>query len=152
MKVSDKMTRNPRVASPDDSIRDAARCMAELDAGSMPVGQDDRLVGMVTDRDIAIRAVARGKGPDTRVHEVMTSEVRYCFDDEEIAEVARNMGAQQIRRLPVVNRDKRLVGILSLGDVAMGEGPHPAGEALAGVSRPGGPHSQTGGPRSGPGA
>ena len=152
MKVSDKMTRSARVASLDDSIREVARTMDETDAGAMPVGQDDRLVGMVTDRDIVVRAVAQGKGLDTPVREVMTPDVKYCFEDEDLDHVARNMGEQQVRRLPVVNREKRLVGILSLGDVAMGEEPQPAGDALAGVSRPGGAHSQTGGPRSGPGA
>lgn len=147
MKVCDKMTRNPRIASPDDSIREVARTMAEVDTGALPVGQDDRLVGMVTDRDIAVRAVAQGKSPDTPVREVMTPDVKYCFEDEDVDQVARNMGDVQVHRLPVVNRDKRLVGILSLGDIAMGEGPRPAGEALAGISRPGGSHSQTGGPR-----
>jgi len=148
MKVSDKMTRQVRLASPDDSIQQAARVMAEADAGALPVGHDDRLVGMVTDRDIAVRAVAQGKGPDTRVQEVMSPGIEYCFEDEELDQVARKMAEKQVRRLPVVNRQKRLVGILSLGDVAMGEGPQPAGDALSGVSRPGGPHSQTGGPRS----
>lgn len=152
MKVSDKMTRNVRIASPDDSIQQAARSMAECDAGALPVGQDDRLVGMITDRDIAVRGVAQGKGLDTKVREVMTPDVKYCFEDEDLDHVARNMGEQQVRRLPVMSRDKRLVGILSLGDVAMGEGAQPAGDAVAGVSRPGGTHSQTGGPRSGPGA
>jgi CBS domain-containing protein len=146
------MTRNPRLASPDDSIREVARTMAELDAGAMPISQGDRLVGMVTDRDIAVRGVAQGKGPDTPVREVMTPDVKYCFEDEDIEQVARNMGDIQVHRLPVVNRDKRLVGILSLGDIAMGEGPRPAGEAMSGISRPGGQHSQTGGPRSGPDA
>ena len=150
MKVSDKMTRKVRVASPDDTIQQAARIMAEADAGVLPVGQDDRLVGMITDRDIAVRGVAQGKGLDTKVREVMTAEVKYCFEDEDLDHVARNMGEQQVRRLPVMNRDNRLVGILSLGDIAMGEGAQPAGDALAGVSRPGGAHSQTGGPRSGP--
>ena len=79
MKVSDKMTRSPRVASPDDAIRDAAGAMAQADTGVLPVGEDDRLVGMVTDRDIAVRAVAQGKGPDTKVREVMTPDVQYCF-------------------------------------------------------------------------
>jgi CBS domain-containing protein len=132
MKVSDKMTRNVRVASPDDTIQQAARSMAECDAGVLPVGADDRLVGMVTDRDIAVRGVAQGKGLDAKVREVMTPDVKYCFEDEDLDQVARNMGEQQVRRLPVVNREKRLVGILSLGDVAMGEGPRPAGEAVAG--------------------
>lgn len=138
MKVSEKMTRAVHIASPDDTIQHAASAMAENDAGALPVGKDDRLVGMVTDRDIAVRAVARGKGIDTRVSEVMTADIKYCFEDDDIEQVARTMGEQQVRRLPVMNREKRLVGILSLGDIAFGEGPQPAGEALAGVSRPGG--------------
>ena len=148
MRVSEAMTRDVRIASPNQSIREAARIMAEIDAGVLPVGENDRLVGMITDRDIAIRAVAEGKGPDTSVREVMTQDVKYCFDDEDTDDVVRNMADQQVRRLPVVNRDKRLVGILSLGDLAVMEGARPAGEALAGVSQPGGEHSQTGGSRS----
>ena len=148
MRVSEAMTRDVRIASPDQSIREAARIMAEIDAGVLPVGENDRLVGMITDRDIAIRAVAEGKGPDTSVREVMTQDVKYCFEDEDTDDVVRNMADQQVRRLPVVNRDKRLVGILSLGDLAVMEGARPAGEALAGVSQPGGEHSQTGGSRS----
>lgn len=148
MKVRDKMTRNVRLIGPEATIRKAAHTMAECDAGALPVAKDDHLVGMVTDRDIAVRAVAKGKGLETKVQEVMTSDIKYCFEDEDLGHVARNMGEQQVRRLPVMNRDKRLVGILSLGDVAMGEGPHPAGEAVSGISRPGGIHSQTGGART----
>ncbi len=148
MKVADKMTRSPRIASPDDAIRDAAGAMAQVDTGVLPVGENDRLVGMVTDRDIAVRAVAQGKGPDTKVREVMTPDVRYCFEDEDLDHVVRNMGEIQVRRLPVVNRDKRLVGIISLGDVVISHGPEPAGEALSDISRPGGEHSQTGGERT----
>ncbi len=121
----------------------------QIDANFLPDRRAaDRLVGMITDRDIAIRAVAEGKGPDTSVREVMTQDVKYCFEDEDTDDVVRNMADQQVRRLPVVNRDKRLVGILSLGDLAVMEGARPAGEALAGVSQPGGEHSQTGGSRS----
>jgi len=148
MKVSDKMTRNVRLASPDDTIQQAARSMAECDAGALPVSENDRLVGMVTDRDIAVRAVAHGKGLDTKVRDVMTPDVKYCFEDEDLDHVAHNMGHQQVRRLPVMNRGKRLVGILSLGDVATGAGPQPAGEAVAGISRPGGGHAQTGSGRT----
>ncbi|MCT7377408.1 CBS domain-containing protein [Chelativorans salis] len=144
MKVSEAMTRNVRTVSPDQSIREAAKIMAEIDAGVVPVGQDDRLVGMLTDRDLAIRAVAQGRDPDTQVREVMTPDIKYCFEDEDTDHVAHNMGDQQIRRIPVVNRDKRLVGILSLGDLAFKEGPEPAGEALQGVARPGGIHRQSG--------
>jgi CBS domain-containing protein len=144
MRVSDAMTRDVRVANPNQSIREAARMMADVDAGILPVGEQDRLVGMITDRDIAVRAVAQGKGPETPVREVMTSEVKYCFEDEDTDHVAHNMADLQVRRLPVVNRDKRLVGILSLGDLAVMEGAKPAGEALAGISQPGGEHSQMG--------
>jgi CBS domain-containing protein len=142
MKVSEIMSRNVQIASPDQSIREAARAMSELDAGSLPVGENDRLVGMVTDRDIAIRGVAQGKGPDTRVREVMSSDVKYCFEDEDTEHVAHNMGNQQIRRIPVLSRNKRLIGIVSLGDLATRQGAHPAGDALVGVSQPGGAHSQ----------
>jgi len=118
MKVSEAMTRDVRTISPDQTLRDAARIMAEVDSGFLPVDQDDRLVGTITDRDIVLRGIGAGKGPDTRVAEVMTGEVKYCFDDEDVAQVANNMGSQQLRRLPVVNRDKRLVGVISLGDLA----------------------------------
>ena len=143
MRVSEAMSRDVRLANPGQSIRDVAKIMAEIDAGSMPVQENDRLVGMITDRDIAIRAVAQGKGPDTPVREVMsTDQVLYCYDDEDLDHVATNMGDQRVRRLPVVNREKRLVGIVSLGDVATNE-KKAATKAVSGVSREGGPHSQS---------
>src|SRR5690348_2241866 len=143
MRVSDAMTRDVRVATPGESIRDVAKVMAEIDAGALPVGENDRLIGMITDRDIAIRAVAQGKGPDTPVREVMSTEkVCYCYDDEELDQVAKNMGDIQVRRLPVVNREKRLVGIVSLGDLANRER-KAATKAVSGVSKPGGSHSQS---------
>jgi len=136
------MTREVRVANPGQSIREVAKIMAEIDAGVMPVGEDDRLVGMITDRDIAIRAVGEGKGPDTPVREVMTTEqVLYCYDDEDLDHVAKNMSEQQVRRLPVVNRDKRLVGIVSLGNLAQRE-TRAANKAVKGVTKPGGAHQQ----------
>jgi len=137
------MTRDVRVANPGQSIRDVAKIMAEIDAGAIPVGENDRLVGMITDRDIAIRAVAQGKGPDTPVRDVMSKDVKYCFEDEDLEHVAKNMGDIQVRRLPVVSRDKRLVGIVSLGDVAQNEDSETTGEATAGVSERGGKHRQT---------
>ena len=141
MRVSDAMTREVRVASPGQSIREVAKIMAEIDAGAMPVGDNDRLVGMITDRDIAIRAVAEGKGPDTPVREVMSTEtVLYCYEDEELDHVAKNMSQQQVRRLPVVNRDKRLVGIVSLGNIAQAE-TKAASKAVKGVTKPGGQHA-----------
>ena len=136
MRVSEAMTRDVRVANPGQSIREAAKIMGEIDAGALPVGENDQLVGMITDRDIAIRAVARGKGPDTPVRDVMSKEVKYCFEDEDLQHVAQNMGEIQVRRLPVVDRDKRLVGIVSLGDVAAAEDAEVVGEAVAGISEP----------------
>jgi CBS domain-containing protein len=142
------MTREVRVASPGQTIREVAGIMAEIDAGVLPVGDNDRLVGMITDRDIAIRAVAQGKGPDTPVREVMSTEkVLYCYDDEDLAQVAQSMGEQQVRRLPVVNREKRLVGIVSLGDVVQKEA-RSANKAVKGVSKPGGQHNQSQGARA----
>jgi len=138
MRVSEAMTRDVRVANPDQTIREVASIMKEIDAGAMPVGDNDRLVGVITDRDIAIRAVAEGKGPDTPVRDVMSTEqVMYCYEDEELTHVAQNMAENQVRRLPVVNRDKRLVGIVSLGDVAQGASQTTAGKAVKGVSKPG---------------
>jgi CBS domain-containing protein len=148
MRVSEVMTRDVRVASPDQTIQEAARIMAEIDAGAVPVGENDRLVGMLTDRDIAVRAIAAGKGPGTPVGEVMTRGVRYCFEDEDTEEVCSNLGDQQIRRIPVVDRNKRLVGILSLGDLAISGENDGMAETLAQISRPGGAHSQTAAARS----
>jgi CBS domain-containing protein len=138
MKIADAMTRDVRLANPDQSIREAAQMMAELDAGALPVGDKDRLVGMITDRDIAIRAVAKGKSPDTRIGDVMTDDIKYCFDDDEIEDIARSMADIQVRRLPVVNRDKRLVGIIAIGDIAARADTEAIGEAVAGISDPGG--------------
>jgi CBS domain-containing protein len=136
MRVSEAMTRDVRVANPGQSIREVARMMDEIDAGALPVGENDRLVGMITDRDIAVRAVAQGKGPDTPVRDVMSREVKYCYEDEDLEHVAENMGELQVRRLPVVSRDKRLVGI-----VALGEDHGTTGQATEQVSQRGGKHS-----------
>jgi len=105
MRVSEAMTRDVRVCTPGQSIRDVAKMMADIDAGAVPVGENDRLIGMITDRDIAIRAVAAGKGPDTPVREVMSADVKYCYDDEDLDHVAENMADIKVRRLPVVNRE-----------------------------------------------
>jgi len=137
MQVSQAMTRDVRIANPDQSIRDVAQIMAQNDIGSLPVGDHDRLVGMITDRDIAVRAVAQGRSPDTKVRDVMTGDIKYCFEDEDLATVAQNLGDVQLHRLPVVNRDKRLVGIVALADIANCEGMKPAGQAVCGISTPG---------------
>ncbi len=143
MKIREAMSSDVRVANPNLTICDAARMMAECDVGALPVGENDRLVGMITDRDIAIRAVAQHKTPDTPVGEVMSADVLYCYDDENIEQVARNMGAEKVRRLPVVNRDKRLVGIVSLGDLSHIATFDTTGHAVADISRPGGVRSQS---------
>lgn len=145
MNVQECMSRNVQVCAPDMTVRDAARVMKDIDSGFLPIGEGDRLLGTLTDRDIAIRAVAEGKGPDTPVREVMSADVCYCFEDEDIDEVARNMGDIKVRRLPVVNREKRLVGVVSLGDISQTRDTlGSSGHALRGISEPGGMHSQHG--------
>lgn len=122
MEVGEVMTKDVSWVTPDARLPDIARRMRDEDIGSVPVAEDDRLVGMVTDRDIVLRAVADGVDLDrVTAREVMsTGPVRYCFADESVEHVLENMGGVQVRRLPVVNRDKRLVGIVSLGDLSRG--------------------------------
>lgn len=141
MRVSDAMTRDVRVCSPSERLRDCAAAMMHNDIGALPVAEVNRLVGMVTDRDITIRAIATGKGPDTPVREVFSRDVLYCFEDQELAHVAKSMGLAKIRRLPVLSRDRRLVGMLSLADVARHDA-ETASAAVAHISRRGGDHSQ----------
>jgi CBS domain-containing protein len=143
MKISSVMSRDVQVCAPDASLRDAAALMKKIDTGVLPVAEKDRLVGMITDRDIAIRGIADGKGPDAKVRDTMSHEVKYCFDDEDVAHVAKNMAELQVRRLPVMNREKRLIGIVSLSDLAtQGSLPRTA-HALHGISQPGGKHNQS---------
>ena len=142
MKVRECMTHDVVVANPSQTIAEAARMMSECDAGILPVGENDRLVGIITDRDIAIRAVAKNKGPDTPIRDAMSKEqVLYCFEDDDVSDAAKNMGDQQVRRLPVLNRDKRLVGIVSLGDISK-DAARKAGQAESEITRPGGKHDQ----------
>lgn len=141
MKVSDAMTRNVQVVDANQSVSAVARLMADSDSGFIPVGENDRLVGTITDRDIALRAVAAGKGPDTPVREVMTPEVRFCYEDEALGQVARNMAEIKVRRLPVMDRDKRLVGVITLGDIAQADR-RAAAVAVTGTAGRGGPHHQ----------
>jgi CBS domain-containing protein len=141
MQVSECMTREVQTVPPDAPIRDAAQCMAKEDVGILPVRENDRLVGLITDRDIAIRAVGAGRDPSTPVREVMSAEVKYCFADEDVDDVLENMGDIQVRRLPVVDRDKRLVGIVSLSDLAQEE-TEETGKALSDIARPSAQHSQ----------
>ena len=135
--VKDVMSRDVQVISPDATIREAATKMREGDFGMMPVGENDRMIGAVTDRDIAVRAVAEGKGPETRVREVMSEEIIWTYEDNTIEEAAELMSEHQVRRLPIVNRDKRLVGIVALGDFAVEpDDIEAAAEALADISQP----------------
>jgi CBS domain-containing protein len=141
MKVANVMAHDVRMIGPDGTLREAAALMKTIDAGVLPVSENDRIVGMITDRDIAVRGIAEGKGPDAKVREVMTREVMYCFEDEDVAHVTENMADIRVRRLPVMNRDKRLVGIVSLGDLALHGSLPKTAKALHGVSQPGGPHN-----------
>ena len=141
-RVADVMRRDVRIANPDDTVQQIAQVMREADTGALPVGEGDRLVGMVTDRDVAVVLVAEGRDPArTKVRDVMSKEVRYVFGDEGLEHVADNMAEQQVRRLPVMNRQKRLVGIVSLGDIAKGRQSPLAGRALSGITRQGGQHT-----------
>ncbi|MCA6120317.1 CBS domain-containing protein [Bradyrhizobium sp. WSM 1704] len=142
MKVCDVMTPDVQLCTPDDTLRDAAEAMAALGVGLLPVADNERLVGMITDRDIALRGVGMGRGPDARVGDVMTAEVKYCFEDQELEDIAQNMGSIQVRRLPVLNRDKRLVGIIALGDIALVQANDGTGMALSQISRPSTQHAQ----------
>jgi CBS domain-containing protein len=142
MRVRDVMTSDVQLCTPDDTLRDAAEAMAALGVGLLPVTDNDHLVGMISDRDIAIRGIAMGRGPDSRVGDVMTAEVKYCFEDQDLNEVSENMGDIQVRRLPVLSRDKRLVGIIALGDIAQAQANDGPGLALGKISRPTGRHAQ----------
>jgi CBS domain-containing protein len=144
MKIAECMSADVEIVGPDQPIQEAAQFMLRADAGAMPVGERDKLVGMVTDRDIAVRGVGAGRGPDTPVREVMTDEVIFCFDDEEVEDVALKMSDRQVRRMPVLSReDESLVGIVSLGDISRSEQSEAASVALDGITDPGGEHSQS---------
>ena len=136
MQVRDVMSRDCRWCTPSATVNEAARLMAQNDFGSLAVAENDKLVGMVTDRDIVVRGLADGKEPNSAsLREVMTDKVYYCFEDQSCDDVAANMAQMQVRRLPVVTRDKKLVGMVSLGDLARKTQSHEAEEALKGISR-----------------
>lgn len=141
MKVSEIMTKGCKLVHADDTIRRAAQLMAEQHVGCLPVEDNDRLIGMITDRDIVTRSVAQGKDGAARVRDVMTHDVKYCFEDEELDHTLENMAEIQVRRIPVMNRSKRLVGIMSLADAARSFGPDTVGAAFCGVVAPGGDHA-----------
>jgi CBS domain-containing protein len=141
MKVHDAMSAGATIVSASDPIKKAAQIMAEENIGFLPVEEDDRLIGMITDRDIVIRCVAQGKNGTARVRDAMTRDVKYCFEDEDLDDVIDNMADLQVRRLPVMDKDKRLVGVLSLADAARSYSPDAVGIAFSGVVSPGGRHA-----------
>ena len=142
MKVSEVMTRDVRTVRPDQSVREAANFMLQADAGAIPVTDGDRLIGMITDRDIAVRGVAEGHGPDTLVRELMTNDIVAVRLEDDTDEVAVRMGEAQVRRLPVIDDQQKLCGIVSLSDLTRMSDSSDAEQALEGVSQPGGQHRQ----------
>jgi CBS domain-containing protein len=142
MKVSEVMTRDVQTVRPDQTAREAASFMLRADTGAIPVTDGDRLLGMITDRDIAVRGIAEGHGPETPVRELMTNDMVCARIDDDIEEAASRMGEAQVRRLPVIDEQQRLCGIVSLGDLSREADTDCASEALEGVSQPGGQHQQ----------
>jgi CBS domain-containing protein len=137
MQLKDVMTKNVQLTDPGATLKSAAALMRDGDFGLLPVGENDRLVGTLSDRDIVVAAVAEGKDPNsTAVRDAMSEGIAYCFEDQSVDEAADVMRKRQIRRLPVLNRDKRLVGIVALADLAVESGSiKPAAQALSGISR-----------------
>ena len=144
MRLNEIMTRRVECTRPEESLQDAARRMRELDVGTLPVFERDRLVGIVTDRDITVRAVAEGIDPRTHhVRDAMTRDVVYCYDDQDVVDAVQLMEQRQIRRLVVLNRAEKLAGIVSLGDLALGFGDDTMmGEALEAISEPAKPRTR----------
>lgn len=118
MRIHDVMSTDFKIVSPDTSLRAAARLMRDCDCGYLPVGEDDRLKGAVTDRDIIVRGLAEGLKPEDTVADVMTDRIVYCYENDDVEEAAQHMKDEQIRRLAVLNAEKRIVGVVSLGDIA----------------------------------
>ena len=142
MKISEVMTTEVEKVSADQTAREAASFMLRADAGSIPVCDGDRVIGMITDRDIAVRGVAEGRGPDTPVSELMSDGIICAHEDDDVQSVAQRMSEEQVRRMPVVDAEERLIGIVSLGDLARETSGESAHQALEGVSAPGSQHQQ----------
>ena len=138
--IRDVMTSDVKTVSPDQTAQEAAGFMLSADTGSIPVCRDDKVIGMITDRDIAVRGTARGKGPDCSVRDLMSSDVVCARDTDDITAVARRMSDAQVRRLPVLDSSDKLVGMVSLGDLSRDAQPGVADTALEGVSAKGGSH------------
>lgn len=136
MKINEVMTPHCRYIRQDESVSAAAQIMSQEDLGAVPVTNEEKLVGMLTDRDIVVRGLAEGRDPgQTKAGDLMSDKVYYCYDDEECEKVAANMGEMRVRRMPVVNHDKQLVGMVSLGDLSAKGIKGPAGEALSEISK-----------------
>ncbi|MBD64386.1 MAG: inosine-5-monophosphate dehydrogenase [Halobacteriovoraceae bacterium] len=118
MQINEIMSKNVEYLNKSKSVKEAAQLMQKSDCGSIPVEENDKLIGMITDRDLALRILAEGKSADTPISECINGSIKYCFDDQSVEEVASQMSELKIRRMPVMNRDKKLVGIVSLGDLA----------------------------------
>jgi len=142
MKVSEVMTTDVETVSAEQTAREAASFMLRADAGSIPVCEGSKVIGMVTDRDIAVRAIAEGRGPDTPVSELMSDGIVCAHEDDDVKAVAQRMSEEQVRRMPVLDSQQNLVGIVSLGDLARESAGEAAEQALEGVSAPGGQHQQ----------
>ena len=135
--LKELMSRDVKVIDPDMSIVEAAKKMRDGDFGMLPVGEDDHMIGTISDRDIVIRAVAEGKDTNTKVRDVMSEGIAWAYEDDTVEQAARIMSARQVRRLPVLDRNKRLVGIVALGDFAVESSEiQPAAKALAEISKP----------------
>ncbi len=142
MKISEVMTRDVKTVEPGQTAKEAASFMLTQDTGSIPVSDGDRLVGMITDRDIAVRGVAKGYGPDTPVRELMTNDMVCAHEDDDVEEVATKMSCAQVRRMPIIDSSEKLCGIVSLGDLSREADRQSADQALQGVSAPGDKHHQ----------
>mgnify|MGYP003116267628 CR=1 FL=1 len=134
MQIREVMSSHPATLTPQNTLGDAAETMRRVETGFVPIGENDQLVGTITDRDIVINGIAQGKNAESAIKEVISKELLYCFEDQEVAEVAQNMGERQVRRMPVADRDKRLVGVVSLGDLSTEGDWSAAGEALERIS------------------
>lgn len=145
MNLKDIMSRNVQVIAPDANLVEAAQCMKDLDVGGLPVCSDDRIQGFVTDRDIVVRAIADGKNPsECKVSDVMSTDVFWCYEDDSVEDAGRKMEENQIRRLLVLDSNKKLCGIVSLGDIARAQhGGAFTGEVLERVSEPAEPAQPT---------
>ena len=133
--IRDLMTRNVETVGPDHTAKDAAAFMLSADTGSIPVCEDDKVIGMITDRDIAVRGVAQGKGPECSVRDLMSSDIVCARDTDDAHHIAAKMSEAQVRRLPVLDASDRLVGMVSLGDLSREAETSAATEALEGVSK-----------------